>query len=665
MTFELLRQNGQFMLYFEGISYGPFADPGLFPAKYIMPGISVQPGMRMELTQLAFEVPEDDTTAKLVEPIGLIHGVHSGDSLGSLAAAAGITFSVEVPPTQLSLGRLRTSDPPGVPDPSLAPQILGQYNGLSAATMYYYYTEPQENHFLFDLGDAFIATAKANGLPVHCHHLIGGSDGYTPSWVVDGNFTKDQLTQILVNHVTTLVSHYKGQCRSWDVVNEALASDGSLRTDNVWAKGIGPTYIDLAFQTAHDADPQSKLYYNEYDSENMTPKADGVYNLVSGMLQRGVPIDGVGLQSHWNPESDEYTPHYDQLVANMARLAKLGLSVRISELDDRIKLPATLDDFAIQATAFSTTVKACLDSPNCVETTVWDADDKLSWINFFFPGYGVATMFDDALHPKPAYTAVLDTLRAAPKAPSAITEVHTASGGTDIAQNTFIEIKGVNLVPDTTPPAGVIWSNAPEFAQGRMPEKLDDVSVTVNGKPAFIYFYCSAATSPSCVADQINVLTPLDDTVGPVQIVVTSGNAVSTAFTVNMQAVAPTFLLFNPLGPVVSTHTDYSLAGALNLYPGYSTPAKPGETILFYAVGFGLPADPLTNGSSSQFGVLPSAPVCQVGGLLADVSAALISPGLYQLNLTIPTGAVSGDLPVDCTYAGATTHPGPFLTVQQ
>ena len=139
----------------------------------------------------------------------------------------------------------------------------------------------------------------------------------------------------------------------------------------------------------------------------------------------------------------------------------------------------------------------------------------------------------------------------------------------------------------------------------------------------------------------------------------------STAFAANMKAEVPTFLLFNASGAVVATHADYSLLGASSLYPGATTPAKPGEGIIIYAIGFGLPVNPLTNGSASQSGSLPSAPACEVGGSPASAIATLISPGLYQLNLTVPAGAQSGDNPIRCTYNGATTQSGAFLTVER
>ncbi len=247
----------------------------------------------------------------------------------------------------------------------------------------------------------------------------------------------------------------------------------------------------------------------------------------------------------------------------------------------------------------------------------------------------------------------------------AIASVTTAYAGPIIAQNTFIVIKGANLVPASTPASGAIWSTDPSFAIGKMPTDLGGVSVTVDNQPAFVYFYCSAATDPACPQDQLNILTPLDTTVGQVPVVVTSGAVSSPTFTVNMQPLAPSFLLFSTAGDIAATHADYSLVGPATLYPGLSTPARPGEEIALYAVGFGLPAAPLINGSATQSGSLPVLPVCQVGGAPATVAfAGLVGPGLYQVNLTIPATAASGDNLVSCTYGDPTTPSGDKINVQ-
>ena len=246
-----------------------------------------------------------------------------------------------------------------------------------------------------------------------------------------------------------------------------------------------------------------------------------------------------------------------------------------------------------------------------------------------------------------------------------IASVTTAYAGAGIAQNTYIVIKGENLVPPSTSTSGAIWSSAPSFASGLMPTQLGGVSVTVNNKPAFVYFYCSAATDPNCVADQLNVLTPLDNTTGPVSIVVSNGSASTPPFTAPMQTVAPSFLLFSTAGYVAATHVNGSLLGPTTLFPGYTTPASRGETAVVYAVGFGLPTTTITNGSATQSGSLPTLPVCTIGGNPATVGfAGLIAPGLYQLNLGVPASAASGDNLVSCTYGGVSTPTGDLITVQ-
>lgn len=239
-----------------------------------------------------------------------------------------------------------------------------------------------------------------------------------------------------------------------------------------------------------------------------------------------------------------------------------------------------------------------------------------------------------------------------------IASVVTAGGFPDIAQNDWIQINGANLASPTVPANGIVWSNAPEFAAGRMPTTLGGVSVTVNSSAAFVYYVS---------ASQINVLTPLDSTLGPVQIVVTNAGSSSAPFTANMRTAAPSLPLFGATNYIVATHGDYSLVGPTSQsLPGYSfSPAKPGETILLYAFGFGLPTTPVVNGVSSQVGPLPMLPVIQIGGLQATVAAAnVISPGLYQFNVVVPN-APDGDNLVTCAYAGQTSPAGKTLAVER
>jgi trimeric autotransporter adhesin len=239
--------------------------------------------------------------------------------------------------------------------------------------------------------------------------------------------------------------------------------------------------------------------------------------------------------------------------------------------------------------------------------------------------------------------------------PPVITSINTAGGSSDIAQNDFIAIKGTNLAPASA----LIWSLAPEFAVGKMPTLLATVKVTVNGKPAFVFY-----VSPV----QLNVLTPLDNTVGPVQVVVTNGPLSSAPFTVNLRAVAPALLKFGATNYVTATHLNFSLLGPPALSaPGFPfTGGQPRETIILFAVGFGLPSAPLVNGSSEQFGALPEKPVILIGGVQAEVTfAGVIAPGLYQFNVVLPAGLSNGDNAIVCTYKGVSTAPGDLLFIQQ
>src|SRR5262249_43054201 len=159
------------------------------------------------------------------------------------------------------------------------------------------------------------------------------------------------------------------------------------------------------------------------------------------------------------------------------------------------------------------------------------------------------------------------------------------------------------------------------------------------------------------------VLTPLDSSLGPVQIRVTNGSVTSAPFTVNMRNAAPAFLLFGGGKYVVATHANYTLLGPPELYQGLSTPAQPNEAVILYCVGFGLPEGPLTDGSSTQPGQFSTTPVITIGGIPATVQfAGLISPGLHQINVVIPAAAANGDNAIVAFYGGSTTRAGDLIT---
>jgi endo-1,4-beta-xylanase len=214
--------------------------------------------------------------------------------------------------------------------------------------------------------------AASNNQTLRCHNLVWYNE--LPSWVTDGTWTNETLTAALVSHITNEVTHYKGQCYSWDVVNEAFNDDGSYRTD-VFYNTIGPEYIPIAFAAAAAADPDVKLYYNDYNIEYAGSKSTAAQNLVTSLQAAGIKIDGVGLQSHFIVGS---TPSKATQVSNMEAFTALGVEVSITELDIRLTLPGTDATYAQQSIDYENTVGACVEVADCVGVTVWDFYDPVS-----------------------------------------------------------------------------------------------------------------------------------------------------------------------------------------------------------------------------------------------------------------------------------------------
>ena len=261
-------------------------------------------------------------------------------------------------------------------------------------------TEPSNGSYNFGPGDQIVAFAQSHNMRVRGHNLVWHSQ--LPSWV--SNLPTSQVQSAMEAHITTEATHYKGKVYAWDVVNEPFNDDGTLRTD-VFYRAMGTGYIADALRTAHAADPNAKLYLNDYNIEGTGAKSNAMYSLAQSLLSQGVPLNGIGFESHFIlgqvPSS---------MLANMQRFANLGLDVAITELDDRIQLPATTSNLQQQATDYATVVHDCLAVPHCVGVSQWGVDDGHSWIPGTFPGYGAATMYDANYNPKPAYNSTVTAL---------------------------------------------------------------------------------------------------------------------------------------------------------------------------------------------------------------------------------------------------------------
>jgi endo-1,4-beta-xylanase len=263
-------------------------------------------------------------------------------------------------------------------------------------------TEPKPGHFDFGDADRVVAFATAHHMRVRGHVLVWHQQN--PSWLTSGHFTRAQLVAILRRHIFTVVGRYRGRVASWDVVNEVMGDDGHLRK-TFWLQRLGPQYIDLAFQFAHEADPAATLYYNEIGAEGLGPKSDAMYAGVKTLLARGVPIGGIGFESHLTLDG----PPAD-FKDNMERFAKLGLQIAVTEADVRVRLPADPAKLQVQAEAFRDLLDDCRSVDACRSFTFWGFTDRYSWIPDNQPGFGAATLLDGRLNPKRAYFAVHDVL---------------------------------------------------------------------------------------------------------------------------------------------------------------------------------------------------------------------------------------------------------------
>jgi endo-1,4-beta-xylanase len=206
------------------------------------------------------------------------------------------------------------------------------------------------------------------------------------------------------NHINGVMAHFRGKITYWDVVNEAFNEDGSRR-QSVFQQQLGNGYIETAFRTARAADPNAKLCYNDFNIEGQNAKSNAVFNMVSDFKARGVPIDCVGLQSHFIVGQ---LP--GDLQANMQRFANLGVDINITELDIRMPTPASSANLQTQANNYATVVGACLAVSRCTSITTWGITDKYSWVPGTFPGQGAALLFDDSFNRKPAYNSTLTAL---------------------------------------------------------------------------------------------------------------------------------------------------------------------------------------------------------------------------------------------------------------
>lgn len=315
-------------------------------------------------------------------------------------------------PTGLRVGA--AVDVNALTDPGYASALGAEYDMVTPENaMKWGTTEPRPGRFDFTGADGLVRFAGSHGMVVRGHNLVWFEQN--PPWLeraATGPGAAGRMRTALERHVTTLVSHFRGRAAQWDVVNEAVGDDGTLRPD-LWLQSMGPAYIADAFEAAHTADPGATLFYNDYGIEQPGPKADAVYALLGSLRARGVPVGGVGFELHvTGPAAFDAAA----LRRQMARFAGLGLEVAVTEMDVRMRPPFSAARLGLQAADYAGALRACQEQPACHTFVTWGFTDGDSWVPGTFPGFGAALPFDKRLRPKPAAYALQAALSSAPPA---------------------------------------------------------------------------------------------------------------------------------------------------------------------------------------------------------------------------------------------------------
>lgn len=271
---------------------------------------------------------------------------------------------------------------------------------------------PSATEFNFSRIDEVVAFAQQHNMALQAHHFVWGEEKWLPDWLVNGTHNKEQLLDLIHQHIQTVGQRYSGQIREWTVVNEAFSRGQHIYgLKDWWADHIGDqSYIDQSFIWARQADPHAKLILNDFGNEAISDISNAMYDYVKGAKERGIPIDGIGLQMHID---GGHPPSKEEVLSNMKRFGELGVEVYVTEFDvtmNDVKADAK-DRDRIQGAIYYEMMRACIESGVCHSFAFLGITDKETWYNYL-PGTPNANplLFDKSYKPKPAFYSLRDAL---------------------------------------------------------------------------------------------------------------------------------------------------------------------------------------------------------------------------------------------------------------
>lgn len=280
--------------------------------------------------------------------------------------------------------------------------------------------EPEKGKFDFSSTDQSVEFAVRNNMKITGLHLLWGAREHLPDWLVKGNFTRDELKEILHEYIVTLANHYKGKIYIWSIANEFTSRQ--LWGGDFWYDRLGTEYVETAFKWAHETDPNALLMLNQDGNESMiSTNATIVSRMLSLAKQwknNGVPIDVIGMQMHLlSPFSVKRVPAKQDVIETMQKFSNLGFPVYITELDVNLHnvQGSQQEKWDYQAKVYKDMLEACIESGVCKGFGIFGVSDAVSWYNNCDLCLNIPDaeplIFDKNYSPKPAYFSLLEVLK--------------------------------------------------------------------------------------------------------------------------------------------------------------------------------------------------------------------------------------------------------------